>query len=362
MGILAVALAFQSASPAGAGEAAVLDVDIKGVAWFRDGWAGKYYQPLPMAAPGSEADAPEVVALGERLFSDPVLSADQSVSCATCHRLERGFAGADGLSVSKGVTGRVGRRNAPSVLNAAFQFAQFWDGRASTLEAQAREPLLSPDEMGNASEREVEDRLRRHDVYPALFRVAFPAAPEAVTFDHLVQALAAFQRTLVSPGRIDQWLAGDDLAMGEREVQGFQRFLEFQCHSCHSSPMFGGGMFQKVGLVKPFPNTEDRGRAEATGEAADAFIFKVPSLRNVALTAPYFHDGSAASLEEAVRTMTEIQVGIQVSDEDIGAIAAFLRSLSDPAFVPLDAAGPIGQSEPEPVIGETVDACGAGSP
>lgn len=274
--------------------------------------------------------------LGRMLFQEQRLSASHALSCASCHPLER--FGADGLARSAGHGGQPTRRNSPTVLNAAGQFAQFWDGREKDVEAQALGPLLSPVEMAS-DEARVLDTLRSMPGYVEAFRAAFPGEAEAVTLSQVARALGAFERTLATPSRFDAFLRGDATALSAEEQRGYERFQDLGCVNCHDGALVGGGDFRKLGDEKPWPHTSDLGRYEVTGDRDDRLVFKVPSLRNVGETAPYFHDGSVETLEEAVRLMGHHQLGETLSDADIRAVAAFLRSLT--GEVPASALAPV---------------------
>lgn len=280
--------------------------------------------PLPAAAPQDIRR----VALGERLFFDPRLSADHSISCATCHRLERG--GADGMSVSIGIGGARGAINAPTVFNSAYSFAQFWDGRAATLEEQAAGPIHNPSEMGSSWAIVVE-RLNTDTTLREAFAKAYP---DGVTAANVADAIASFERTLVTPDApFDRYLAGDRLALSPLAVDGYHRFRDYGCISCHQGRLLGGNMYQKFGVFRDYfagraLTTADLGRYNVTGREEDRHVFKVPTLRNIALTAPYFHDASTDSLAVAVTTMGRYQLGRELSPDDVKAIVAFLESLT----------------------------------
>jgi len=287
----------------------------------------KLFRPLP-AVVSSDAnpvtDAKAV--LGRTLYMDTRLSRDRNVSCNTCHPLDR--YGADGTPVSVGHKGQKGTRNSPTVFNAAGHFAQFWDGRAATVEEQAKGPILNPVEMAMTSGAEVESVLKSIPEYRELFRRAFPGEPGPVTFDNAARAIGAFERGLLTPARWDRFLKGDAGALTAQEKAGFNKFVQSGCAACHYGPYVGGNAYQKVGMVRPWPNASDTGRQQVTGRESDRFLFKVPSLRNVARTAPYFHDGSAATLAEAIRKMAAYQLGRELADSDIRLIAAWLETLT----------------------------------
>lgn len=287
--------------------------------------------PIPAKMPGCEADTPERVALGRKLFNDKRLSVNQSQSCNTCHRVDGGRGGVDNESFSLGAHGQRGGRNAPTVLNAGFHLAQFWDGRAETLEDQAKGPVLNPVEMGMPNAGEVVSRLKASKDYPPLFAKAFAGSQDPITYDNVAKAIASFERTLVTHDRLDDFLKGNDLALSVGEQHGLKVFLTTGCTTCHNGPLLGGNSYQKVGLVNPFPNTKDPGRSAISKDEGDQFKFKVPSLRNIALTAPYFHDSSAATLSKAVEEMAWLQLGKKLSPDEVKSLVDFLVSLSDKA-------------------------------
>jgi cytochrome c peroxidase len=269
--------------------------------------------------------SPAKIKLGRMLYYDARLSKNQDVSCNTCHLLDH--FGVDGLPTSKGHRGQFGPRNAPTVYNAALQFAQFWDGRAADVEEQAKGPVLNPVEMAMASQAEVLEVLRSIPGYAPLFKAAFPAEATPITFDNMAKAIGAFERQLMTPSPFDDFLAGDDSALDPAQREGLSRFMSAGCITCHQGVDVGGSMFQKLGLVKPYP-TKDLGREAITGNESDRHVFKVPSLRNVTHTAPYFHDGSIARLEDVIHTMGEYQLGLTLNDAEIASIKSFLGSLA----------------------------------
>lgn len=282
---------------------------------------------IPDKMPGAEKDTPAQVALGKKLYFDKVLSKNNTQSCNDCHRVDDGLPGSDGEPTSEGAFGKRGDRNAPTTLNAGFHLAQFWDGRAPDLKEQAKGPVLNPVEMAMPDETEVLKRLRRHPEYPGLFKGAFPGASEPVTYDNMAEAIAAFERTLITRDRFDDFLKGNDRALKPEEARGLKTFLANGCTTCHNGPLLGANSFQKIGLVHPFP-TKDQGRRAVTKDESDEAKFKVPTLRNIALTGPYFHDGSIRSLDDAVKKMGWHQLGKELSAEEIRDLAAFLHSLS----------------------------------
>jgi cytochrome c peroxidase len=275
-------------------------------------------------------DTDDAVELGKQLFFDPRLSSDGTVSCSSCHVLSQG--GVDGKAVSVGVGGRRGRRNSPTVYNAVRQTSQFWDGRAPDLIAQARGPLLAHEEMAMGQPAQVTRVLRDIPGYAPRFASAFPDHPYAVDFEHAVEAIAAFETTLITPSRWDRFLDGDATALTFEEIEGLRVFGDLGCVQCHTGELVGGRMYQTVGAAVPWPNQRDQGRFEITNQPADRMLFKVPSLRNVRLTAPYFHDGSVADLGEAIRMMGLHQLGLEMNDREVAAITTWLDTLTgDPA-------------------------------
>ena len=295
--------------------------------------ATQIFKPIPASMPGAEKDTKEMIELGKKLYFDPRLSKDNTVSCNTCHLLDKGKkAGVDNLPVSKGVGGKKGPRNAPTVWNAGFHIAQFWDGRAKDLVEQAKGPILNPLEMAMPNEKAVIDKLKKIPEYVELFKKAFPKDKEPLTYHNLARAIAAFERTLITKDRFDDYLKGDKKALTAKEKEGLALFMDKGCITCHKGSLLGGDMFQKIGLVNPYPNKKDLGRYEVTKKEEDKFVFKVPSLRNVALTAPYFHDGSVATLEEAVRQMAWLQLGKKLTDKEVESIVAFLKALTGKRF------------------------------
>lgn len=288
--------------------------------------AKSFFAKLPAEA-SSDANpvTAKKVALGRMLYYDERLSRNHDVSCNSCHPLDR--FGADGEPTSSGHRGARGERNSPTVYNAAFHIAQFWDGRAADVEEQARGPIQNPVEMALPSGEAAEKVVRSIPGYEPLFRAAFPEDPDPVRFDNAVRAIGAFERRLVTPSRFDDFLAGDDSALTPEERRGLATFMDSGCTACHSGPVLGGQMYQKLGLVQPY-ETKDPGRQAVTGNQSDLHVFKVPSLRNVAETGPYFHDGQVPTLDEAVRLMARHQVGRELSEEDVEAIVVFLGSLT----------------------------------
>lgn len=280
--------------------------------------------PLPPTPVLPEAK----VKLGERLFFETRLSADDSQSCATCHDFNRG--GADAQSVSVGVNGAKGTVNAPTIFNVGMNFVQFWDGRAASLEAQVPGPVHNPVEMASNWDQVIA-KLRADPEYPAAFAQVYR---DGLTADNIIDAIATYERTLVTPGsRFDRYLAGQAGTLDGLELAGYLRFKDYGCASCHQGVLLGGNMYQRFGVMADYfahrqVTEADLGRYNVTKLEEDRHVFKVPGLRNVAVTGPYFHDGSVATLEEAVMLMGRYQLGRDLTPEDIAAITAFLKSLT----------------------------------
>ena len=291
--------------------------------------ANRFFEPLAEAMPGSETDTPERIALGRQLYFDKRLSINDSQACASCHRLEDGFAGVDNLPVSPGARGEMGTRNSPTVLNAGWQDSQFWDGRAADLVEQAKGPILNPVEMGMPDEKTVEQKIRGIEEYRKAFAAAFPGDDPAVTYQNIAEAIAAFERTLITPSRFDDFLSGDSSALSEAEQRGLEAFLKVDCNSCHDGMLVGGQTYEPLGKEHPYVNQSDLGIYELTRDEGDRMYFKVAPLRNVALTGPYFHDGRIETLDEAVRKMGKLQLDEELSDQQVADIVSFLKALTD---------------------------------
>jgi cytochrome c peroxidase len=288
--------------------------------------ASQIFGVLPVEATDpSNPLTPAKIQLGRMLYYDKRLSKNHDVACNSCHLLDRW--GVDGEPTSPGHRAQRGDRNSPTVYNAAFHIAQFWDGRAADVEEQAKGPVLNPVEMAMPEEAAVVAVLKSIPGYAPLFAQAFPDDADPITYDNMARAIAAFERRLVTPSRFDRYLAGDDRALSNEEKEGLELFIQTGCIQCHNGALVGGGMYQKLGVAEPYP-TEDRGRAKATGNAADDFFFKVPSLRNVSKTGPYFHDGSVKELDLSVRVMARFQLGKTLTSDEAGSIGAFLDALT----------------------------------
>lgn len=274
---------------------------------------------------------PAMVELGKKLFFDPRLSKSGFISCNSCHNLSMG--GSDNLKTSIGHNWQKGPINSPTVLNSSLNLAQFWDGRAKDLKEQAGGPIANPGEMAFTHELAI-DTLKSIPGYVAEFKQVFKT--DKLSIDEVTTAIAAFEETLVTPNsRFDRWLDGDHKALASNELEGYKLFKESGCVACHNGPNLGGNSFQKMGLVEPYETSNPaQGVAGLTGKDADRFKFKVPTLRNVELTYPYFHDGAYWKLEESVDIMARLQLGRKLSEEEIGKITAFLKTLTgeQPSF------------------------------
>lgn len=286
--------------------------------------AAEPIQPVPQSLRQDPARA----TLGRRLFSDTRLSVNGRVSCASCHDLARG--GADSRGASLGLDGKPTALNAPTVLNAALNFRQFWNGRAETLEAQIGQVVENPAEMGSRWP-DVVRKVQQDPDYRSGFAAAYK---DGVTRANIEHALASFERTLITPNsRFDRFLSGEQGVLTAAEQAGYARFKKYGCIACHQGVNVGGNMFQKFGVMEDYParrgtRRPDQGRYALTGSEEDRRVFKVPGLRNVARTAPYFHDGSAATLEQAIDVMFKYQLGRPGSAQDKALIAQFLATLS----------------------------------
>ena len=286
----------------------------------------KAYAPLLLAASGKEPVTEDKIVLGRMLYYDTRLSKNQKISCNTCHALTK--YGVDNEPTSTGHKGQKGDRNSPTVYNAAAHFVQFWDGRAPDVEGQAKGPVLNPVEMAMPSEKQVIAVLKSMPEYVAAFKKAFPEDKDPVNYDNMGRAIGAFERKLITPARWDKFLQGDQAALTAEEKAGFNTYVASGCQTCHAGALLGGNMFQKIGAVKAWPETSDPGRFKVTKSEADKFMFKVPSLRNIEKTGPYFHDGKTATLKEAIAKMGEYQVGKTLSDAEVQSIATWMQSLT----------------------------------
>lgn len=299
------------------------------------------WHALPKTAP-APADNPtteEKVELGKALFFDPRISSTGTVSCNSCHNVMAG--GDDNRPNSVGIEGKMGDRGAPTVWNAAFYSTQFWDGRANTLEDQAIGPMTNPIEMGMPDHDTVMARLKEIPGYKAKFKAAF--GDTKMTIDQAAKAIAAYERTLITPNSpYDKYVNGDKKALSKQQQKGMQLFEQVGCKSCHSGAAFNGQQDVAIGtpVLMKFPVfanntyttefrlTEDTGREKVTGKKADAHFFRTPTLRNITLTAPYFHNGAVKDLATAVKVMAKTQLNRDLDKQEVNSIIAFLESLT----------------------------------
>lgn len=317
----ATALLFALLMTGGARAADALRDQVKGM-----------FEPIPQtprALPDNPA-TPEKLSLGKMLYFDPRLSESHNISCSTCHII--GLGGADGRPTSIGHNWQRGGRNAPTVLNAVFNTAQFWDGRAADLKEQAGGPIINPVEMGRTKQHAI-DQLKGIPGYVEAFKKAFPREADPIVYDNIGKAIAVFEAILTTPDApFDRWLRGDDNALTATQKQGLKIFVEKGCASCHNGINVGGGMYAPFGVVgKPgweYLPPDDRGRFVVTKSVSDDYVFKVPTLRNIELTAPYFHSGHAWDLKQAVAVMGESQLGEKLTESDIDKVTDFLKSLT----------------------------------
>ncbi|MFS1421670.1 cytochrome-c peroxidase [Shewanella sp. 10N.286.48.B5] len=281
-------------------------------------------EPIEVIMPAVITE-PEKVELGKMLFFEPRLSMSGFISCNSCHNLSLG--GVDALPTSIGHEWQQGPINSPTVLNADYMLAQFWDGRAATLKDQAAGPIDNPKEMGYTHDLAV-DTIASMPAYVARFNDIYGS--NEVNIDRITDAIATFEKTLVTPNSpFDKYLEGDKKAISADAQTGYQLFKDKGCVACHNGPAVGGTMYMKMGLIKPFhTDNPAEGRKGVTGKEADKFVFKVPTLRNIELTYPYFHDGSVWNLDEAVNTMADIQLGQKMSAKETAQMVEFLNSLT----------------------------------
>jgi len=292
----------------------------------------EYFKPIPSVVPAVKNNAVTgtKIELGKMLFMDPRLSSSHLISCNTCHNL--GMGGDDNLETSIGHGWAKGPRNAPTVLNAVFNVAQFWDGRAEDLKAQAKGPVQAGVEMNNKPAMVVKT-LKSIPEYVSHFKEAFPGEKDAVTFDNMAKAIEAFEATLITPAsRFDQYLEGNMAIMNNEEKEGLKLFMDKGCVSCHAGENIGGEGYYPFGLIeKPGSDVlpeNDKGRFEVTKTADDSYVFRAGPLRNIELTAPYFHSGLVWDLEQAVAIMGTSQLGEKLNDKEIKAITSFLKTLT----------------------------------
>jgi len=301
--------------------------------------ARQMWGALPPVMPSDQnVITPAKVRLGKMLFYESRISIDGTVSCAKCHPIS--LYAADGLKKAVGNNCRELPRNSPTIFNAAEQISQHWNGNRSSVEDQAKQSVVGPPAFGMPSYEAAEKILRGLPAYFRFFREAFPAESEAVTMDNFARAVGAFERTLVTPASFDDFVKGKSRALTEQQKRGLATMLDTGCMSCHSSPYGGGQMYRKFGIFAPYwdytkSSPIDEGRFTVTKDEADRYVFKVPVLRNVAMTRPYFHDGSVDRLEQAVWIMAKVQLGKELTREQAGDIGSFLSSLT--GRIPADA-------------------------
>ncbi|MGX2042235.1 cytochrome-c peroxidase [Methylocaldum sp. MU1018] len=329
-----------------------------GNAWAADELMQKaqaLFKPIPTEPPPirNTAVTPERVELGKMLFFDPRLSRSWLISCNSCHNLALG--GVDLEQTSIGHGWQKGPRNAPTVLNSVFNIAQFWDGRAADLQAQAKGPLQASVEMNNTPER-LEKTLATIPGYVDRFKKAFPNESDPVGFDNLAKAIESFEATLITPNSpFDRYLKGDEKALDDAEKQGLALFMNKGCSNCHNGINVGGNGYFPFGVVEK-PGAEilplkDKGRFTVTHTASDEYVFKVPSLRNIVLTPPYFHSGQVWELRQAVAIMGSAQLGAKLTDPEIDSVVAFLKTLTgDQPKIELTALPPHTKDTPLPIV------------
>jgi cytochrome c peroxidase len=260
--------------------------------------------------------------LGKKLFFDTKLSKDNTISCFSCHNVYTN--GAETSDVSTGIDGQKGVRNSPTIFNSSLNFVQFWDGRSKTLQSQAIHPIIDPIEMGNTKDNLL-NTLKKDKEYQKKFKAIYK---DGITIANITNAIAEYEKALITPNsRFDKYLNGDTNAITKEELEGFEIFNKKGCISCHNGINFGGNMYQKFGVVMFVDDSTDLGRYKHTKKERDKFLFKVPSLRNISKTAPYFHDARTDSLEIAVRIMVKRQIGRSITDDEVDKIIKFLHTL-----------------------------------
>jgi cytochrome c peroxidase len=282
-----------------------------------------FFEPIPETLVDKQKFAKKIE-LGEKLYFEKKLSINNTISCNSCHMLDK--FGVDNEPTSPGHDGTRGDRNSPTSYNAALHFRQFWDGRAKDVEEQALGPILNPIEHGLKNEKEALAKINTPE-YIEMFKNAFPGEKNPFTYKNVGNAIGAFERTLMTPSRFDDYLKGDIHALDADERAGLDKFITVGCTQCHNGVAMGGNSYQKLGVVKKYP-TKDTGRHHVTKKRRDKFKFKTPGLRNIEKTGPYFHDGSVKTLQEAIDVMAEYQLGKKLTTEEIKSIQAFLSSLT----------------------------------
>jgi cytochrome c peroxidase len=294
--------------------------------------ANQIFGPLPQAMPSEQNPiTPAKVKLGKILYYESRISIDGTVSCAKCHPIS--LYAVDGLKKSLGNNCKENPRNDPTLFNAASQLSEHWIGNRTSVEDQAKQALVGPPSFGMPSYESVEKILKGMKGYMALFQDAFPGEKDPVNVDNFAKAIGAFERTLVTPAPFDDFMKGNTGALAEQQKRGLKTFLDTGCMTCHFSPYMGGQLYQKFGVFEPYWNYTksekiDEGRFVVTKNEADKYVFKVPVLRNVAMTRPYFHDGSIDKLEHAIWIMAKVQLGKDLSKQQADEIAAFFTSLT----------------------------------
>ncbi len=284
------------------------------------------FQPLPAAAVAADNELTEAkISLGRQLYYDKRFSKNHDISCNSCHNLSK--YGTDNAATSSGHKGQHGGRSAPTVYHAALGIAQFWDGRAPTVEEQAKGPVLNPIEMAMPDKDTVLKVINSMPEYVDSFKKAFPADKDPVNYDNFGKAIGAFERKLLTPSPWDSFLKGQKDSLNEAEKKGFKEFVSVGCVNCHNGVGVGGHMYQKLGLVKPWEGLKDHGRGDITKNDLEKGFFKVPTLRNITETGPYLHDGSVTTLPQMVKLMAEHQLGKSITDEQCGSIVTFLKAL-----------------------------------
>ena len=289
-------------------------------------WLTIFGKPLKTLELPKDKVALSLVELGRTLYHEKRLSRDNSISCNSCHDT-KAF-GVDGEKFSVGFNNHLTGRNSPTSFNAFMHVSQFWDGRAPTVEEQAKGPILAGGEMAMPSAEAVVKKINGIKGYKDLFEAAFPNSSPAITYDNVGKAIGAYERLFVTPSKFDKLLAGEFSALNEKQKRGLKKFVTSGCVTCHTGNLLGGNIYQKLGLVKPWPNQKDQGRFAITKREQDKMFFKVPSLRNIEKTGPYFHDGSAEDLTQAVKVMANHQLGREFTKEEISDIIAFLKTLT----------------------------------
>ncbi|XDD45885.1 cytochrome-c peroxidase [Leptospira sp. WS39.C2] len=282
---------------------------------------------LPDQSPNSENDTITMIQLGNKLFRDINLSSNQIQACITCHPLDGRSAGMDRQQTSRGTFGQLGRRNTPTILNIGFSNIIFWDGRRNSLYDQAIDPFVNPLEMSLPSESELLQRIQNDTSYLSFFSNAFPSDP-TINLHNIRLSISAFEKSLVSKSKYDDFVMGNLQILNRQELEGLNIFLDVGCNKCHSGSLLGGNTFSKLESTSLY-NSTDLGKFEVSGDPNDQYIFKVPSLRNVALTQPYFHDGSVRTLKESIERMREYKLNRYISDSEIDLLVSFLKTLSD---------------------------------